>query len=49
MLWMMVIVLLSLWVLGLATSHTMSGYIHVLYAVAMVAAVARIVSKRGVV
>ena len=49
MLWTMVIVLLFLWVLGVATSHTMSGFIHVLYALAMLAAVARIILKRGVI
>ena len=49
MLWTMVIVLLFLWVLGVATSHTMSGFIHILYALAMVAAIVRIIHKRGVV
>lgn len=49
MLWTMVIVLLFFWVLGVATSHTMSGFIHILYALAMVAAVVRIIRKRGVV
>lgn len=49
MLWTMVIVLLFLWVLGVATSHTASGFIHILYVLAMVAAVVRIILKRGVV
>ena len=49
MLWVLVIVLLALWVLGLLTSHTASGYIHILYALALIAAVVRIISRRGVV
>ena len=49
MLWAMVIVLLALWVLGRSTSHTASGYIHILYALAIITAVDRIISKRRVV
>ena len=48
-LWTIVIVLLLFWVLGMATSNTMSGYIHVFYALAILAAVFRIITKRGVV
>ena len=48
MLWFLVIVLMFVWVLGVATGHTMAGYIHVLYVLAMLVAIARVVMKRHV-
>ena len=48
MLWVVVIVLLFFWVLGVVTSHTMSGYLHVLYVLAIGAALARVIVKRHV-
>ncbi|HLX71518.1 MAG TPA: lmo0937 family membrane protein [Verrucomicrobiae bacterium] len=36
MLYTIVVVLLILWVLGLVTSYTMGGFIHILLAVALV-------------
>jgi hypothetical protein len=48
MLWLVVFVLMFVWVLGVATSNTISGFIHVLYVLAMVAALVQVISKRGV-
>ena len=46
MLWTLVAVLLVLWVLGLATSYTLGGLLHVLLLVALVVAVMQLVSGR---
>jgi len=46
MLWTLVAVLLVLWVLGLATSYTLGGLLHVLLLVALVIAVMQLVSGR---
>jgi hypothetical protein len=48
MLWTVVVITLFLWVLGVGTSHMMAGYIHILFLLAFVAAVARLIQKRGV-
>lgn len=48
MLWIVAFVLTFFWVLGVATSYTMSGYIHVLYVLAMIAGLVRVISRRGV-
>jgi len=48
MLWTIVVISLFLWVLGVGTSHMMAGYIHILFLLAFVAAVARLIQKRGV-
>ena len=39
MIWTVAIILLVLWILGLATSHTMGSFIHVLLLAALVAVV----------
>ena len=46
MLWYLVVALLVLWALGLATSYTVGGFLHVLLLVALVAAVIQLVSGR---
>jgi hypothetical protein len=46
MLWTLVAVLLVLWVLGLATSYTLGGLLHILLLVALVIAVMQLVSGR---
>jgi hypothetical protein len=46
MLWTLVAVLLVLWVLGLATSYTMGGLLHILLLVALVVAVMQLLSGR---
>ncbi len=46
MLWTIVLILALLWLLGLVTSYTMGGLIHLLIVVAVVVLVVRLI-KRG--
>jgi len=46
MLYTIAVVLIILWLLGLLTSHTMSGFIHVLLVIAIVVVLLRIISGR---
>jgi Family of unknown function (DUF5670) len=46
MLWTIFIILLVLWALGMVTSYTMGGLIHVLLAVALVVLVIRLFQGR---
>lgn len=46
MLWTLVLVLLVLWAVGLATSYTVGGLLHILLLVALVVAVVQLVSGR---
>jgi hypothetical protein len=48
MLWTLVVVLLVLWALGLATSYTLGGVLHVALLVALVLAVVQLVQGRRV-
>jgi hypothetical protein len=46
MLWTIAVVLLVLWALGLVTSYTMGGFIHLLLVVAIVMVLVNIISGR---
>jgi hypothetical protein len=46
MLWTIAIVLVLLWGLGLVSSYTMGGFIHVLLLLALVAVLVRVISGR---
>ena len=46
MLWTIVVILLVLWVLGLVTSYTMGGFIHILLLLAVVVVVWNLISGR---
>jgi Family of unknown function (DUF5670) len=46
MLWTIFVVLLVLWVLGIVTSYTMGGYIHLLLVIALVVMAIRIIQGR---
>ena len=46
MLWTIVMLLLILWVLGLVTSYTLGGFIHVLLLLAIAAVLIRIIQGR---
>jgi hypothetical protein len=48
MLWAICMVLLVLWALGLATSYTAGGLIHILLVVALVVMVFRLIQGRRV-
>ncbi len=46
MLWTIFVVLLILWALGLVTSYTMGGFIHILLVLAIVAFVIQMIQGR---
>jgi len=48
MLWTLALVLLVLWGLGLVTSYTMGGLIHLLLVVALVVVVVRLIQGRRI-
>jgi hypothetical protein len=43
MLWIIAVVLIVLWVVGLVSSYTMGGFIHILLVVAVVVVLVRII------
>jgi len=47
MLYTIAVVLIILWLLGLVTSYTMGGFIHVLLVIAIVVVLLRIISGRS--
>lgn len=49
LLWLVAGVLCVLWVLGLASSYTMGGLIHVLLVLAIIAVIIRVITGRRVV
>jgi uncharacterized protein DUF5670 len=49
MLWTIAILLLVLWGLGLVTSYTLGGFIHILIVAAVVLVVVRLIQGRAVV
>ena len=49
MLWTIFVILLVLWLLGLVTSYTLGGFIHILLVLAIVILVIRLVQGRKVV
>ena len=48
MLWIIVVVLVLLWALGLASSYTLGGLIHVLLVVAIVVVLLRVIQGRKI-
>ena len=49
MLWTLFLILLVMWALGMVTSYTLGGFIHILLIVALVVMIARLVQGRSVV
>lgn len=47
MLWTIFVILLVLWILGMVTSFTLGGFIHVLLVIALIVALIRIFSGRS--
>lgn len=47
MLYTIAVVLVILWLLGLVTSYTMGGFIHVLLVIAIVVVLLRVISGRA--
>jgi len=48
MLYTIAVVLLILWLLGLVTSYTIGGFIHILLVIAIIMVLLRLISGRGV-
>jgi hypothetical protein len=46
MLWTIFVILLVLWLLGLVTSYTLGGFIHILLVLAIVALLIQVISGR---
>lgn len=46
MFWTIAVILIILWLLGLVSSYTMGGFIHVLLVIAIVVVLIRIISGR---
>jgi len=46
MLWTIVVVLIILWLLGLVSSYTMGGFIHILLVIAIVVVLIRVIQGR---
>ena len=46
MLWTIAVVLIVLWLLGLVSSYTMGGFIHVLLVVAIIVVLVRVIQGR---
>jgi hypothetical protein len=49
MLWTVAVILLILWALGLVTSYTLGGFIHVLVVAAVILVLVRLIQGRRVV
>lgn len=49
MLWTIFVILLILWLLGMVTSYTMGGFIHILLVIAIVVVLIRVIQGRRVV
>lgn len=49
MLWTIAVILAILWLLGLVSSYTMGGFIHILLVVAIVTVLVRVIQGRRVV
>lgn len=48
MLWTIAVVMLVLWVLGLVSSNTMGGFIHLLLVIAIVMVLVQFIQGRGI-
>ena len=48
MLWTIAVILMVLWALGLVTSYTMGGFIHILIVVAVIVVLIRVIQGRNV-
>jgi hypothetical protein len=48
MLWTIAVVMLVLWGVGIVSSHTMGGFIHVLLVIAVVVILVRVIQGRRV-
>ncbi len=49
MLWTIAAILIVLWLLGVVTSNTMNGFVHVLLVIAVISVLVRVIQGRRVV
>jgi hypothetical protein len=49
MLWTIAVILVVLWALGMVTSYTMTGFVHILLVLAVVAVLIRLIQGRRVI
>jgi hypothetical protein len=49
MLWTLAVILIALWLLGLVTSYTMGGFIHLLLVIAIIVVLLRVIQGRKLV
>jgi hypothetical protein len=48
MLWTIAVILVILWLLGLVSSHTMGGFIHILLVIAVIVVLVRVIQGRRI-
>ena len=48
MLWTLAVILIGLWLLGIVTSYTLGGFIHILLVVAVIMVLVRIIQGKRV-
>ena len=48
MLWTISVILIVLWILGVVSSYTMGGFIHILLVIAMVTVLLRLIGGRRI-
>lgn len=46
MLWAIAVILVAMWLLGMITSYTVSGFIHILLVVAIITVLVRVIQGR---
>jgi hypothetical protein len=46
MLWTIAVILIILWVLGLVSSYTMGGFVHILLVIAIIVVVVNVIQSR---
>jgi hypothetical protein len=49
MLWTIAVILVVLWALGMVTSYTLSGFVHILLVLAIVTVLIRVIQGRRIV
>ncbi|MFO7813722.1 MAG: lmo0937 family membrane protein [Pelovirga sp.] len=47
MLWTIAVIMIILWLLGLVSSYTMGGFIHILLVIAIIVVVLNVIQGRG--
>jgi hypothetical protein len=46
MLWAIAVILVAMWLLGMITSYTVSGFVHILLVVAIIVVLVRVIQGR---